>query len=42
MIDEAVLNVPIYGYLLLGLIVIFGPLIVERLRLPGLLGLQPD
>ncbi len=39
MIDEAVLNGPIFGYLLLGLIIIFGPLIAERFRLPGLLGL---
>ena len=39
MIDEAVLNGPIFGYLLLGLIIIFGPLIAERLRLPSLLGL---
>jgi Kef-type K+ transport system membrane component KefB len=39
MIDEAVLNGPIFGYLLLGLLIIFGPLIAERLRLPGLLGL---
>jgi Kef-type K+ transport system membrane component KefB/nucleotide-binding universal stress UspA family protein len=36
---EAVLNGPIFGYLLLGLVIIFGPLIAERLRLPGLLGL---
>jgi Kef-type K+ transport system membrane component KefB len=36
---EAVLSGPIFGYLLLGLIIIFGPLIAERLRLPGLLGL---
>ena len=39
MISEAVLNDPIFGYLLLGLIIIFSPLIAERLRLPGLLGL---
>jgi Kef-type K+ transport system membrane component KefB len=39
MISEAVLNGPIFGYLLLGLIIIFGPLIAERFRLPGLLGL---
>jgi Kef-type K+ transport system membrane component KefB/nucleotide-binding universal stress UspA family protein len=36
---EAVLSGPIFGYLLLGLIIIFGPLIAERLRLPGMLGL---
>jgi Kef-type K+ transport system membrane component KefB/nucleotide-binding universal stress UspA family protein len=36
---EAVINGPIFGYLLLGLIIILGPLIAERLRLPGLLGL---
>jgi Kef-type K+ transport system membrane component KefB/nucleotide-binding universal stress UspA family protein len=36
---EAVMSGPIFGYLLLGLIIILGPLIAERLRLPGLLGL---
>jgi Kef-type K+ transport system membrane component KefB/nucleotide-binding universal stress UspA family protein len=36
---EAVMNGPIFGYLLLGLVIILGPLIAERLRLPGLLGL---
>jgi Kef-type K+ transport system membrane component KefB len=39
MINEGVVNGPIFGYLLLGLIIIFGPLIAERLKLPGLLGL---
>jgi Kef-type K+ transport system membrane component KefB len=39
MIDEAVLTGPIFGYLLLGLIIIFGPLIAERFKLPGMLGL---
>jgi Kef-type K+ transport system membrane component KefB len=38
-IPETVVNGPIFGYLLLGLIIILGPLIAERLRLPGLLGL---
>jgi Kef-type K+ transport system membrane component KefB len=36
---EAIFNGPIFGYLLLGLIIIFGPLVAERFRLPGLLGL---
>jgi Kef-type K+ transport system membrane component KefB len=36
---EAVVSGPIFGYLLLGLIIILSPLIAERLRLPGLLGL---
>ena len=36
---EAITNGPIFGYLLLGLIIIFGPLIAERLKLPGMLGL---
>ena len=39
MISEALQSGPIYGYMLLGLIIIFAPLIAERLRLPGLLGL---
>ena len=39
MLNEAILNGPIFGYLLLALIIIFGPLIAERFRLPGLLGL---
>jgi len=39
MINEALQSGPIFGYTLLGLIIIFGPLIAERLRLPGLLGL---
>jgi len=39
MINEALQSGPIFGYMLLGLIIIFGPLIAERLRLPGLLGL---
>jgi Kef-type K+ transport system membrane component KefB len=30
---------PAFGFTVLGLIIIFGPLIAERLRLPGLLGL---
>lgn len=36
---EAVINGPIFGYLLLGLVIILGPLIAERLKLPSLLGL---
>jgi Kef-type K+ transport system membrane component KefB len=36
---EAVTSGPIFGYLLLGLVIIFGPLTAERLRLPGMLGL---
>jgi len=28
-----------YGFTVVGLIVVFGPLIAEKLRLPGLLGL---
>lgn len=39
MIRETLQSGPIYSYLLLGLIIIFGPLIAERLRMPGLLGL---
>lgn len=39
MVNEALQSGPIFGYMLLGLIIIFGPLIAERLRLPGLLGL---
>lgn len=39
MINEGVINGPIFGYMLLGLIIIFGPLIAERLKLPGMLGL---
>jgi len=39
MINEALRNGPIFGYTLLGLLIIFGPLIAERFRLPGLLGL---
>jgi len=39
MIDEAIRNGPAFAFLVLGIIIIFGPLIAERLRLPGLLGL---
>ena len=39
MINEVLQSGPIFGYLLLALIIIFGPLIAERFRLPGLLGL---
>ena len=39
MITEAIRNGPTFSFLVLGLIIIFGPLIAERLRLPGLLGL---
>ncbi len=39
MIDDAIREDVTYGYLVIGLIVIFAPLIAERLRLPGLLGL---
>jgi hypothetical protein len=30
---------PAYGFTVVGLIIVFGPLVAERLRLPGLLGL---
>jgi Kef-type K+ transport system membrane component KefB len=30
---------PAFGFMIVGLIIVFGPLIAERLRLPGLLGL---
>jgi len=39
MITEAIRNGPAFAFLVLGIIIIFGPLIAERLRLPGLLGL---
>jgi Kef-type K+ transport system membrane component KefB len=39
MITEAIRNGPTFGFLVLGIIIIFGPLIAERLRMPGLLGL---
>lgn len=39
MIDEAIRNGTAYGFMILGLIVIFAPLIAERFRMPGLLGL---
>jgi Kef-type K+ transport system membrane component KefB len=39
MINISAIDSPIFGYLLLGLIIIFGPSIAERFRLPGLLGL---
>lgn len=39
MIDDAIRGNVTYGYLIIGLIVIFAPLIAERMRLPGLLGL---
>jgi Kef-type K+ transport system membrane component KefB len=39
MITEAIRNGPAFSFLVLGIIIIFGPLIAERLRLPGLLGL---
>lgn len=29
---------PAYGFTVVGLVIVFGPLIAERLRLPGLLG----
>jgi Kef-type K+ transport system membrane component KefB len=39
MITEAIRNGPVFSFLIIGIIIIFGPLIAERLRLPGLLGL---
>jgi Kef-type K+ transport system membrane component KefB len=39
MITEAIRNDPTFAFLVLGLIIIFGPLIAEKSRLPGLLGL---
>jgi Kef-type K+ transport system membrane component KefB len=30
---------PAFGFAVVGLVIVFGPLIAERLRLPGLLGL---
>lgn len=39
MINEALQSDPIFGYMLLGLVIIFGPLVAERLNLPGILGL---
>jgi Kef-type K+ transport system membrane component KefB/nucleotide-binding universal stress UspA family protein len=39
MITEAIRTGPAFSFLVLGIIIIFGPLIAERLRLPGLLGL---
>jgi Kef-type K+ transport system membrane component KefB len=30
---------PAFGFTIVGLIIVFGPLVAERLRLPGLLGL---
>ena len=30
---------PAFGFMVVGLIIVFGPLIAERMRLPGLLGL---
>ena len=30
---------PAFGFTVVGLIIVFGPLVAERLRLPGLLGL---
>ena len=39
MITEAIRNGPTFSFLVIGIIIIFGPLIAERLRLPGLLGL---
>jgi Kef-type K+ transport system membrane component KefB len=39
MITEAIQNGPVFSVLVLGIIIIFAPLIAERLRMPGLLGL---
>ena len=39
MITEAIRNGPAFSVLVLGIIIIFAPLIAERLRMPGLLGL---
>jgi Kef-type K+ transport system membrane component KefB len=36
---EAVQAGPAFGFTVVGLVIVFGPLIAERLRLPGLLGL---
>jgi hypothetical protein len=30
---------PAFGFTVVGLVIVFGPLVAERLRLPGLLGL---
>jgi hypothetical protein len=35
----AVQSSPAFGFTVVGLIIVFGPLVAERLRLPGLLGL---
>ena len=39
MIDEAIRNGPAFTLMVVGLVVIFAPLIAERFRIPGLLGL---
>ena len=39
MLTEAIRNGPTFSFLVLGIIIIFAPLIAERLRMPGLLGL---
>ena len=39
MFDEAIRGSVTYAYLILGTVIIFSPLIAERLRLPGMLGL---
>jgi Kef-type K+ transport system membrane component KefB len=39
MITEAIRNDPTFSFLVLGIVLIFAPLIAERLRMPGLLGL---
>ncbi len=36
---EAVQSGPAFGFTVVGLVIVFGPLVAERLRLPGLLGL---
>jgi Kef-type K+ transport system membrane component KefB len=36
---EAIQDEPTYGFTIVALIVVFGPLIAEKLRLPGILGL---
>lgn len=36
---ESVQSGPAFGFTVVGLVIVFGPLVAERLRLPGLLGL---
>jgi Kef-type K+ transport system membrane component KefB len=36
---SAVQMSPAFGFTVVGLVIVFGPLVAERLRLPGLLGL---